>query len=42
MYELKRQFSTVEYREKTHVYQTGGLHIPLGVIGRFWEISMMV
>lgn len=24
MYELKRQFSTVEYREKTHVYQTGG------------------
>ena len=23
MYELKRQFSTVEYREKTHVYQTG-------------------
>ncbi|CBK81976.1 hypothetical protein CCU_00100 [Coprococcus sp. ART55/1] len=25
MYELKRQFSTVEYREKTHVYQTGGI-----------------
>ena len=25
MYELKRQFSAVEYREKTHVYQTGGI-----------------